>query len=495
MSSTAKAFRSLPLACLCVLLLYCAAAPPARAQSAEAIRDLISRDVRVYVTVIDPGTVADAFGRRLGDRFVAIQVTITNRNEDYQFLIHDVSLDLEKIFVQCSQTPTSETLATPNRQQQQQQQQPQQPQRRSRRGRLDDDNQSVYPCVNNQYNYELSSLELSLLRGVAEKGQGQDKRNFILRFLRGTGTVAAGLIGVASFGPSYAESVAVFNGPLLSAYMDVFPDYTINQMNRLNDSAWRSNTLIPKQQARVLVAFIPQSMFLTKEQRKQFKKDPTELFSKIDFRRAEAVIDGTFITQLEDVPPGVTAVQFTEDELANFQDATPEVRGAVVGRYLSNATVSILNPPVDGMTVALDGTPSDRRLDFIIRSDQPIPPGTTLNFQVANENGVQNIARTVNYQAGRPTITAIDPAEGERGETDLVVTITGTNFIPGMTRVVMQSGSRVRVEDVRVTSATTLEATFQIDDNAPLRANQVRVVNGSAQSADAVTFTVTAPPD
>jgi hypothetical protein len=87
-----------------------------------------------------------------------------------------------------------------------------------------------------------------------------------LRLFGGIGTAAAGVIGVASFGPSYYESVAVFNGPVISAYMDVFPDYTINQLNRLNDTAYKSNSLIPKEQAKVIVAFIPQAMFVNEKQ-------------------------------------------------------------------------------------------------------------------------------------------------------------------------------------------------------------------------------------
>jgi hypothetical protein len=329
---------------------------------------------------------------------------------------------------------------------------------------------------------------------VAEKGQGQDKRNAILRLFRGVGTVAAGLIGVASFGPSYAESVAVFNGPVISAYMDVFPDYTINQLNRLNDSAYRSNTLVPKQQAKVLVAFIPQAIFLTKEQRSQFQKDPTTLFEDIDFRRAQAVVDGNFITELADMPPAVTTVQFEPDELAKFQDAAPEVKGSVLGKFLAGARISLLNQTPEGLSVELEGEPTEKRLDFVVKSDRPVPPGTTLNFEVANEHGVQTISRPVQYQPARPTVSAIDPGEGNRGASDVLVTITGTGFIPGTTRVIPQTGSGIRIMDVRVTSATTLEATLAIASNAPLRANRIQVANGSGLSAESVNFTVNAPP-
>ncbi len=275
----------------------------AQGQTEPRVRD----NVKVYLSVIDPKTVEDVFGKRIGGRFVAIQVTITNKSDEFQFLIHDVSLDLKSVYLNAP-PPRKATWSG------------------TRKGQTGDQRQNA--ADDNDHNsFELSSLELSLLRGVAEKGQGQDSRNAILRLFRGIGTVAAGLIGVASFGPSYAESVAVFNGPVLSAYMDVFPDYTINQLNRLNDSAYKSNTLIPKEQAKVLVAFIPQAMFMNDEQRKLFKKNPVNLAEHptlgIDFRRAEAFVDGNFITEVEDMPPVVSGVQIEREELEKWRTPRP----------------------------------------------------------------------------------------------------------------------------------------------------------------------------
>ncbi len=95
----------------------------------------LQKYVRVYRSIIDPKDVADIFGRRIAKHFFVVQVTVTNRNKDYQLLIHDISLDLTglqagKIF-------------------------------------------GKHPKV--------SSIELSLLRGVAERGQTDDPRNRLLR--------------------------------------------------------------------------------------------------------------------------------------------------------------------------------------------------------------------------------------------------------------------------------------------------------------------------
>ncbi|HKR60939.1 MAG TPA: hypothetical protein VJS64_14560, partial [Pyrinomonadaceae bacterium] len=203
--------------------------------AAQADRNLI----KVYVSVLAPKTVADAFGRRIAKRFIAIQVTITNRSPQHQFLIHDVSLDLEAVIA-----PNSPKLAAVH----------------TGLAVSQETTAGLRPSRN--YRYELSSIDLLQTRGVAEQGQIWSQRNLALRILRATGTIAAGLIGVTTFGASYAPSVATFNGPVLSAYSEAFPDVTINQLNRLNDSAYKSNTLVPKQSAKVIVAFVEQAHFL-----------------------------------------------------------------------------------------------------------------------------------------------------------------------------------------------------------------------------------------
>ena len=144
-----------------------------------------------YVSVMDPNIVEDVFGKRISDRFVAIQVTITNRNSNFQYLIHDVSLDLRNVFgKRVAENFNNSAVSTP---------------------------EGFLP-----QKFELSSLELSLVRGVAEKGQAQDKRNKLLRYLEGAGTVAAGFIGFAGVGPKFSDFMALYNGDFLAAYRHVY---------------------------------------------------------------------------------------------------------------------------------------------------------------------------------------------------------------------------------------------------------------------------------
>src|SRR5271165_6364320 len=54
--------------------------------------------IRVHRALMAPKNASDTFGHRLGRRYFVYQVTISNDNKDYQYLIHDVSLDLSPLF-------------------------------------------------------------------------------------------------------------------------------------------------------------------------------------------------------------------------------------------------------------------------------------------------------------------------------------------------------------------------------------------------------------
>jgi hypothetical protein len=466
-----KAFRAFALHVMAIMLVgsvFLVLPEPAKGQAAQV--PVNQNEIHVFVSIMDPKVVSDTFGKRIAQRFVAIQVTIGNHNKDYQYLINDVSLDLANVFPQVASNKASARAAKTG---------------------------SAVPPY-----YTLSSAELSLLRGVAEKGQGQDQRNKILRLFRGLGTVAAGLIGVASFGPSYPAAVAVFNGPVINAYSEAFPDYTINQMNRLSDSAYQANTLVPQKHSKVIVAFIPQGIFLNKEQQRKFFDDPTSLYpdggkcqgtSCVDFRLAEAYLDGDYITQVSNLPPTVTTAQFDASELQKFEDAKPIVKGYISGRFLTGTTISLLNQDPKGLSIALDGAPTADRVNFIIKSDRPVPPGTGLDLEVANGQGVQRYRKDIGYMPDPPTLTGISQSSGKQN-TSVTVTLTGTNFIPGPgnTRVNI-SGSDVEVSEPTDVVGTSLKVTFKIGANAATVARNVTVVNANSASPP-VTFTIAAAP-
>jgi hypothetical protein len=302
---------------------------------------------------------------------------------------------------------------------------------------------------------------------------------------------------VASFGPSYPKSVAVFNGPVISAFSEAFPDYTINQINRLNDSAYSANTLVPAKHSKVMVAFIPQAIFLNKTQQKLFWEDPTTLYPDgngsckisqcVDFRRIGVYLDGDFITEISNMPPIVNSVQFLDNEVQKFENEKPVVKGYILGRFLAGTSIDLESGPA-GLTVTKDGEPTGDRLNFIIKSTRPIPPDTKLNFIVANAEGTGRYPKDIRYFPSPPTLESIDPAEGAQN-TSVTLTLKGTNFIPGRTRVLI-SGAGIEISDPVDVLGTSLKVTLNIASDALTTVREISVVNDNSQSTPK-TFTVT----
>jgi hypothetical protein len=418
-----------------------------------AAQALVNRDVRVYISVLDPKNVADIFGTRISKRYLAVQITVRNKNKDFQLLIGDVSLDMSRV-VNTSDHPELRNYQSPTP-------------------------------------YRPSSNDLSLVRGVSEKGTDYDRRNLIFRALRGAGSIAASLIGVMSFGPSYAPGIATFNGPLIEAYKDVFPDETVNQLNRLNDSAYAVNTLVPKQSSKVMVAFLDQAMFMSKDLRKKFRDDPMSIVGQMDFRKVVGIVHGSFIAEISEQPLLLTVVVVKQDELNHFKDDHPVVKGYIIGRGLTDAIISIESGP-QGATVELDGAPEAERLNFKISSDTRVNPGEIFRFKVAKGQQVQHIPLEARYLIGNPKLDKIDKPGGNQGQSVNLV-LTGSNFINGVSKVTISPDQDIEISTDEVTP-TSIKTTFVIGAEADPVVRKVRVENGDGFPGNAKDFTVKKKP-
>jgi hypothetical protein len=241
--------------------------------------------IRVHRMLMAPKIASDDFGHRLGRRYIIYQVTISNDNKDFQFLIHDVTVDLS----------------------------------------------TLYNSPPGNYLFSASSQDLTLLRGVPEKGQDLDPRNLTLHILQGIGSVAGGVSGLTPFSGVMGSSVAVFNGPFLQSFIGIAPDHTGTQLNRLSDSAYITNTIVDKQRAKTIAIFIPEATTLSKAEQNQYWKDPYA-FIQIPNRnldQADICVDGAFITTL--APPTLTKAVLTPQvagtQLAANVPATLTIQG------------------------------------------------------------------------------------------------------------------------------------------------------------------------
>jgi hypothetical protein len=203
-------------------------------------------------------------------------------------------------------------------------------------------------------------------------------------------------------------------------------------------------------------------------------------------------VDGSFIVEVRNLPPLVTGVTISPDESLNFLKARPVVKGSIVGRFLQDVEIDLITPP-DGMDIALDGEPTENRVNFTITSDKPVPSGTTLNLHVFKDQGSQTISKQISFTPSVPTLDDVDPPEGAPGTTALAITLTGDNFIEGVTTVVPQADSGVQVvpDSVTVENPTTLKVKLKIDSTAT-GVIKLKVVNGTTES-NKIDFTVKAP--
>jgi hypothetical protein len=109
------------------------------------------------------------------------------------------------------------------------------------------------------------------------------------------------------------------------------------------------------------------------------------------------------------------------------------------------------------------------------------------NISVTTPNGTSNTVTFTVTNPPTPTLASISPTSGVRG-TSVVVTLNGTNFIPGATPN-FTSGSGITVTGINVVSTTQITATFVIASNASLGAHNVRVTTLGGNSGT-LPFTV-----
>lgn len=155
--------------------------------------------------------------------------------------------------------------------------------------------------------------------------------------------------------------------------------------------------------------------------------------------------------------------------------------------FVSGATVAVSgsNVTVSNVTVV---SATSITADFAVGSSAALGDR---NVTVTTAGGT-TAAKTFTVNPPAPTLTSVSPNSGVQGTT-VTVTLTGTNFISGATTVAV-SGTNVTVQNVSVSSGTSLTAQFVIASSAATGARNVTVTTAGGTSG-AQTFTVNAAAD
>jgi hypothetical protein len=363
--------------------------------------------IRVHRMLMAPKNASDDFGHRLGRRFIIYQVTISNDNKDFQFLIHDVTVDLSLLF--------------------------------------------GFPTGN--YLYSASSQELTLLRGIPEKGQDLDPRNLTLHILQGVGSVAGGVSGLTPFSDVMGSSVAVFNGPFLQSFVGIAPDHTGTQLNRLSDSAYIVNTLIEKQRAKTIAIFIPEATILTKTQQNEYWKDPNNFLQSFNLDQADVCVDGAFITTI--APPTLASAVLTSKTPGVKLDQGIDVSLTVSGTNLTAGDTQVVGLGPTVTLTNINGTSGS--VDLKLPTNYA--PGMAIHLASAANPSLAST--TIPTTAASPTLTKalLTPTTaGTKLASGVEVTLSleGTNLTLGDTQVILGSGSGVQLTNATGTTGSVV---------------------------------------
>jgi uncharacterized repeat protein (TIGR01451 family) len=141
----------------------------------------------------------------------------------------------------------------------------------------------------------------------------------------------------------------------------------------------------------------------------------------------------------------------------------------------------------EGVAVGDVRTSSEESLTVTLTIAPDAAPGPR-DINLTTAGGT--VTTVFNILPPRPTLTGISPGIGARGAgTPLDVTLTGTNFVPGLT---LDAGPNVTVTDLRVTSSTEASARLIIGAAASLGALDVSVETPGGTSSP-VPFTIADP--
>jgi hypothetical protein len=161
----------------------------------------------------------------------------------------------------------------------------------------------------------------------------------------------------------------------------------------------------------------------------------------------------------------------------NFVNGTSVASFSGTGIAVNSTTVMAATYAIANITIA-DNAPMGAR-----------------NITVTTNTEVATLANNFTVIARVPILTLINPSNGQQGQENFSVAITGqfTNFRNGAS-VVSFSGTGITVNSIMVTDATHAIANITIASNAPIGPRNVTVTTGTEVVSQADSFSVTGKP-
>jgi hypothetical protein len=210
----------------------------------------VNSSVHVEAVLIPRLDAKRVFGKEISENYAVMQVIVGNKSKTAALVIHGIFIDYSRWPLSGASPFDLRVAGSPNKYQ--------------------------APSVPSQ----VSSEEYRVVRGQLLDAQADTVRNRFLRWL----TLAGNLAGSFTFSLSedgIIKGIAAITGVGIPGVATAWPDRTVEQLNRVSDLGFRTNKLVPKESAEVIVCFFPVDRFLTPGFRKLFLKSPALFFAPL----------------------------------------------------------------------------------------------------------------------------------------------------------------------------------------------------------------------
>jgi hypothetical protein len=221
------------------------------------VRSNVFNNVTAQAVLIPASDARRIFGKEVAEHYAVVELNVGNKSED-------AALVVQNVFIDYSLWPLSGTR----------------PDSLALRAKAETMDGRFGPYQSTSYPNHIASEEYRLVRGQFLNAQTWTWRNKILRWVELAGNIA----GAYTFSineQGFIKGIAAFNGVVVPGLRTAWPDTSLQQMNLINDVGFRTNTLVPKQAAEVIVCFFPIDRFLTPGLKKLFVKSPAVFFAPL----------------------------------------------------------------------------------------------------------------------------------------------------------------------------------------------------------------------
>ena len=217
--------------------------------------------LHVVSVLLPPQEVRKIFGNDIGNNLAVVRITLSNASREAAFVVKSPSIDYGDWFLSNCDTPKIG------------QKLPFSLTGTDQKGLdLKDIEAFSYPC-------RVASMEVREVRQIARLGQTNSWRNKTDRSFRGAGVAGGALTGVFRHGLVFPRILVAYNSGAVPVFEDIFKDAAEDQINLLNDLAFRINVLVPKESAITVTGFFPMNRFLSSYLIEIFKKELALFFS------------------------------------------------------------------------------------------------------------------------------------------------------------------------------------------------------------------------